>query len=502
LTNRIQNFGEMATELPSNSRREFLKNTLIGVSALTILPSNLIAGLGHQSPGNKLNIATIGLGGVGFRNLNKLKNENIVALCDVDWNYGQKAFRRWPNATKYKDFRLLLENEKNIDAVVIATPDHIHAHCALAAMQLQKHVYVQSPMAHSIFEVRRMVESAKVFDVATQVGNQIASSDFSREISEIIWTGFIGEVRDVYVWSEEPFWAQGEELTDKKIKIPSDLDWDLFVGPSSFIPYNSIYTPIGWRGWWNFGSGVLGSSGPHLLEPVFRALKLKAPMAVDASSSFVNLDSAPKAEKLVFEFLKRENLPDLAMPSVKIHWFDGGLIPDMPCKLPAEISLKDFNTGLIFLGSEGLIIANPSTEQFKIVKNGEVFPFVAEKVIHRIENSSQGHESDWVRSCKEPSLNRLQCSANFESQAALTETVFVGNMAVRLQSLRKKLEWNSSQLKFSNIDIYDEFEIFSPENFRVENGIATTSRNSRKFNVAHFVDQTVRPIYRETWKQI
>jgi len=492
----------MAEERESNSRREFLKATLAGVTALTILPAGVVAGMGRPAPSNKLNIAAIGVGGVGFQNLNNLKNENIVALCDVDWDYGQKAFRRWPNALKYKDYREMLEKEKNIDAVLIATPDHTHAIAAMNALQLGKHVYVQAPMAHSIFEIRRMVETAKVFDVASQVGNQIASSDFTRDISETIWAGTIGEVRDVYVWTSDPKWNQGEEMPDKKMIAPRNLDWDLFVGPANFIPYNPVFTPWGWRAWWNFGAGALGTAGPHILEPVFRALKLKATSAVEASSTYFNLDSAPRAEKILFEFKKRDNLPNVAMPPVKIHWYDGGLFPELPEKLPQEISLRDYNTGFILEGSEGMIIANPSNEQFQLIRNGELASFKSEKVLHRIENSSLGHETDWVRSCKESPSNRLQCSASFESQASMSETILVGAMAVRLQSLRKKLEWDSSQLKFSNIDIFEEFEISDLNNFKIENGMSTIENSSKRYNASHFIDQTVRPIYRENWKQI
>lgn len=492
----------MSVESEPNSRREFLKTTLAGVAALTILPSGVIGGQGKPAPSDRLNIAAIGVGGVGFRNLNNLKNENIVALCDVDWDYGQKAFRRWPNAQKYKDFRVMFENEKNIDSVVIATPDHIHASAVMAAIQLQKNVFVQAPMAHSIFELRRMVETAKVFDVSTQVGNQIASSDFSRNISETIWAGAIGEVCDVFVWTSDPRWIQGENLPDKKVIVPKNLDWDLFIGPSSFIPYNPVFTPYGWRAWWNFGNGALGTAGPHILEPVFRALKLRVPSFVEASSTHYNLDSAPKAEKILFEFKKRENLPNVAMPQVKIHWFDGGLFPELPEKLPQEILLRDYVSGILFVGSEGMIIGNPATEDFKLVKNGAIVSFETEKIIHRIENSTLGHEVDWARSCKESPANRLSCSASFESQAALTETILVGTLALRLQSLRKKLQWDSSQLRFSNVDIYDEFEITSPGNFQVENGIINNNSTKKKYNVSHFVDRTVRPIYRDGWKQI
>jgi len=492
----------MAEDQLTNSRRNFIKTTATSIAALTVLPSHVIAGLGHPSPSGSLNIAAIGVGGVGFRNLNNLRNENIVALCDVDWDYGQKAFRRWANAKKYTDFRKMLETEKSIDAVVIATPDHTHAIAAITAMQLGKHVYVQSPMARSVFEIRRLVETSKIYDIVSQVGNQIASSDMSRSIAEVFWAGIIGEVRDVYAWTSEPEWKQGELLSDKKMKIPQTLDWDLFVGPSAFQPYHEAYTPYGWRAWWNFGSGVPGSVAPHILEPVFRALKLKPVSAVEASSTFTDLDIAPKAEKIRFEFNRRDNLPKVSMPPVTIHWYDGGLMPDLPGELPSEITIGSFSSGLIFHGSEGMIIADPIQENYFVVKDGVVIQPETTKIIHRIENSSLGHEADWVRACKEPSGNRLQCSANFESQQALSETIQVGNMAVRMQSLKRKLQWDSTQLTFSNIDIFEEFENISPSDFTVKNGLAEFTKTAKKQNAARFVDQAVRPIYREGWKQI
>jgi len=265
-------------EKESNSRREFIKKSVVGLAAMSVLPSNVLSGMKNTSPGNKLNIAAIGIGGVGFQNLNNLKDENIVALCDVDWDYGQKAFRRWSSATRYKDYRVMLEKEKNIDAVLIAAPDHIHASAALAAMQLQKHVYVQAPLSHSVAEIRRMVEMGKAYNLATQVGNQLASSDFTRDISEIIWSGAIGEIREVRAWTTQPKWKQGVFNLEKRMFAPSGLDWNLFLGRAAEMSYHPRLTPFGWRAWWNFGNGTLGCMGSQILEPAFRALKLKAPI--------------------------------------------------------------------------------------------------------------------------------------------------------------------------------------------------------------------------------
>ena len=492
----------MSEEKMSNSRRDFIKTAVAGAAAFSILPSSVIAGLGNPMPSDKLNIAAIGVGGIGFNNLNSLKNENIVALCDVDWEYGQKTFRRWGNATRYKDFRVMFDNEKNIDAVLIASPDHTHAIAAISAMQLQKHVFVQAPMARSVFEMRKMVDIAKVYEVATQAGNQVASSDFTRDIAETFWKGYIGEVRDVFVWTSDPRWKQGVELTDKRNRIPSGLDWDLFIGPSAFLPYNPDITPFGWRAFWNFGNGTLGAAGAHLLEPVFRALQLGVVDSVEASSGYYSLDVAPASEKIVFDFTQRDNMPKVAMPGVKVHWYDGGLLPDLPVKIPKQVNLNEFQSGIIFKGSEGMIVANVPDEVFYVIRDGEVITPDLVHSVRRVENSTLGHEADWVRACKESSRNRLPASADFEGQAAMTETILVGTMALRMQSFRRKLKWDSAQMKFSNIYTNEEFEIVIPGGLYIENGIPKFNSTTKKYNAVHFVDQTVRPTYRDKWQQV
>lgn len=493
----------MAENQSSTTRRDFIRTSMAGITALTILPSSVIGGLGHRAPSDKLNIAIIGAGGVGFRTLSNLEDENIVALCDVDWDYAKKAGRRWSNAQKYSDYRVMLQQEKGIDAVVVATPDHTHSVASMAAMQLQKHVYVQAPMAHSIFEVRRMNESARVFNVVSQVGNQSASSDEVREICEIIWSGAIGEIREVHAWTTQPRWQQGMLYPDKKMPVPRDLNWDLFIGPATEIPYNSTYTPFGWRAWWNFGNGALGSMGPHILEPVFRALKLNAPFEVEASSTQVNLQSAPLAEKITFGFNRRDNLPKLALPPVTLHWYDGGLMPELPNELPYNISIGNEDGGAIFIGAEGMLICGAEGKNYTVFKRGETVTINADRKLHRIANPYQGgHEKDWVRACKESTENRLAAAANFESQTALTETLLVGTIAVRMQSLRKILNWDSSQMRFLNINDEEEFAITKQGAMYVENGIPKFDSNIARYNASRFVDQTVRPIYRSGWQQI
>jgi hypothetical protein len=493
----------MEEQTYSASRRNFLKSSLLGGTALTILPSSVIAGLGHPAPSDKMNIAAVGVGGVGFRNLSHLESENIVALCDVDWDYAQKSFRRWSNATRYKDFRVMLEKEKGIDAVLVATPDHTHSVATMAAMQLQKHVYVQAPMAHSIFEVRRMTETARVFNIVSQVGNQCASGDEVREICEIIWSGVIGEIAEIHAWTSHPKLKQGGFYPENRQRIPKDLDWDLFTGPAPEIPYHSTFTPYGWRAWWNFGNGASLSMGPHILEPVFRALKLNVPVEVEASSTPINLQSAPKAQKIVYQFGRRDNLPKLSMPPVKLLWFDGGLRPELPDALSKLATIGNTDGGVIFYGSEGLLVCGSEGRNFSVIKNNEEVNLNIAKSLHRIAQPfAGGHENDWVRACKEADHNRLIPAAAFDSQSALTETLLVGTLAVRLQSLNRKLQWDSSQMRFLNINKYEEFEVNRQGELYIQNGIPKFDIEVSKYNASHFVDQTVRPLYRQGWAQI
>jgi len=485
------------------TRRDFMKLSATVLAGASILPSKVVAGLGYPAPSDKLNIAVIGVGGVGFRNLNHLKEQNIVALCDVDSVYAEKSFRRWGDARRYKDYRLMLDQERNIDAVVIATPDHTHSVIAMEAMQRQKHVYVQSPMAHSVFEARRMVETARVFNVVTQVGNQVASGEGTRLISEIIWSGAIGEVREVHAWTSHPLWLQGLALAESRLRAPRELDWELFIGPAAMVPYHPSYTPFGWRAWWNFGNGALGSMGPHLLEPVFRAMKLPAPNSVQASSSEFSLDFAPKASKIVFKYNRRDNMPKVAMPPLKLYWYDGGLLPDRPAQLPPDVVLGDGEGGLIFLGSEAVLVCNNQGEGVKVYKNGEETEVLTEKTFHRIAQPfCGGHESDFVRACNESGENRLLPTAHFDSQLALNETILVGNMALMLQSFGRPLLWDSSQMRFSNLSETDLFSISIAGEPLNDNGIIRVQITKTEYHAIRYVERKVRPVYRQGWPQI
>ncbi|HKK80923.1 MAG TPA: Gfo/Idh/MocA family oxidoreductase [Prolixibacteraceae bacterium] len=492
----------MAKNWDSTSRRNFIKTSLGGIAALTIIPSTVMSGFGHNAPSDRLNIGAIGVGGVGYQNLLNLENENIVALCDVDTDYAQKSYRRWNRAATYSDFRQMLEKEKSLDAVIIATPDHTHAIAAISAMQLQKHVFVQSPASHSVFAMQRMIETASTYDIVSQVGNRAASGDESRDIAEIIWSGEIGEIKEIHAWTSEPLWQQGLQYPADDMWVPKNLNWDLFLGPTSFIPYHKKYTPFGWRAFWEFGNGALGIKGPSVLEPVFRALKLSAPIQVQASSSNLNMEGVPKSQKIAFDFARRNNLPKLAMPELRLHWYDGGLMPATHETLPDDVLEEYKNGGLFIIGKYATLVCGEGGYNYKIFRNGLQQNVEVEPSVHRVPGGKDGHESDWVRACKEPAQNRLEASASFEGQGALTETILVGAMAVKLQSLHRKLEWDSAQMRFVNINDSETFSVQTKRGFYLQNNVAKIREDYKEYNANRFIAETVRPLSRSGWMQI
>ena len=260
------------------NRRKFIATSSATLAGISILPSNVIAGLGHRAPSDKLNIAGIGVGGRGFGNLKQLETENIVAVCDVDWNYSKRVFDRFPDAKRYKDWRVMYEKMgPSIDAVMIATPDHTHAGPAAYAIAENKHVYLQKPLAHSVYESRLLAKLAKKHGVATSMGNQGSSLDDTSLVIEWLHNGEIGEVKKVEAFTDRPIWPQGLNTPEQGHWVPDYLDWDLFVGPAKMRPFNRLYHPWNWRGWWDYGTGALGDMACHVLHPVFIGLQLGHP---------------------------------------------------------------------------------------------------------------------------------------------------------------------------------------------------------------------------------
>ena len=291
------------------SRRKFISRTATVAAGISIVPRHVLGGVGYTAPSDALNIAGIGVGGMGAANLGNITGQNIVALADVDWKYAAGTFNRYPKAKKYKDYRKMFDDmSKDIDAVVIATPDHTHAITAADSMKLGKHVYLQKPLTHSIYESRYLTQLAKETGVATQMGNQGHSGEGTRLFAEWIQNGEIGDPIEAHSWTNRPIWPQGLERPKEQPPIPATLDWDLFIGPANYRPYHPSYTPWNWRAWWDFGTGALGDMGCHLIDPVYFALNLGQPIAFEGSSSQVNTESAPIAEKVTYYFPERKKL--------------------------------------------------------------------------------------------------------------------------------------------------------------------------------------------------
>lgn len=487
------------------SRRSFLATTTTAAAAFTILPSHVMGGLGYRAPSDRLNIAGIGVGGMGHRNLRNMESENIVALCDVDWEYAERnSFKRWPLAKKYTDFRIMFDQQKDIDAVLIATPDHTHAVAAMGAMRMGYHVYVQKPLTHSIYESRILKETARRYGVATQMGNQGNSGEGIRQICEWIWAGIIGEVTHVDAWTNRPIWPQGMERPSKEMRIPKTLDWDLFIGPAPVRPYNSVYTPWNWRGWWDFGTGALGDMACHILDPVFKALNLEHPVSVQGSSTPLNNESAPNAEFVKYEFPRRDNMAKVGMPDVTVHWYDGGLMPPRPNDLKDSEQMGDDGGGCIFYGSKGKIMCGTYAKNPQLLPTSNMANFnQPQKTIRRISKAMEGgHEQDWIRACKEPKESRMEASSNFNYAGPLNEMVLLGVLAVRLQSLRRKLLWDGPNMQFTNISGSDQLQILTKDRFEIVDGDPKFLKDYQTLPAQFTAEEWIRHNYREGWEQI
>jgi len=425
------------------SRRTLLGRTAALAATITIVPRHVLGGAGQTPPSEKLNIAGIGIGGQGGHDIDSVKSQNIVALCDVDDAYSAKTMKRYPKAKRYRDFRQMLDKEKSIDAVVVGTPDHTHAVVSMRAIKMGKHVYCEKPLTRTVYEARALAKATRQAGVATQMGNQGMAFEGNRLINEWIWDGAIGPVREVHAWSDRPthngqlFWAQGIDRPKDTPPVPATLDWDLWLGPAPHRPYHPAYHPFRWRGWWDFGSAGLGDMGIHNLAPVFSALKLGAPASVCASSTLFNNETLPLASTVHYEFAARGD-----MPPVTLHWYDGGIIPARPPELDddRELSRED---GLIFLGDKGkMYVEGWGGHSPRLIPEAEMKTYKRPpKTLPR----SIGHHAEWIKACKEGTPTR----SSFDNFAGpLTEAVLLGTVCVRTGG--RKLLWDSPNLKVTN----------------------------------------------------
>ena len=430
------------------NRREFLKGAAGAggaVAAFTIVPAHVLGAAAGKAPNDKLNIAGIGVGGMGGSNLSQLHTENIVALCDVDHKYAANTFKRYPKAKVYQDYRKMLEKQKDIDAVVIATPDHTHAVITMAAIQAGKHVYTQKPLTHDVYEARMLAKAAKEAKIASQMGIQGHSTEAARLICEWIWDGAIGEIREVDAWCSLSYYPWGHASWSTRWPrrpkdtpiLPDLLTWDLWIGPAPMRPYHSAYHPRVWRAWWDFGNGMMGDRGAHTLDPVFWALKLTAPTSIEATSTGLNGDTHPLSSIVTYEFPARENLPP-----VKVTWYDG-LRPPRPKELEDGRIMGDREGGVIFKGTKGKLMCGTYGNGPRLIPESRMKDY--KRPAKTLPRAKGSHEQDWVRACK----SGKPAGADFSFSGPLTEMCMLGNVAKRVDA---RIEWDAANLKVTNLD--------------------------------------------------
>ncbi len=448
------------SEQPSTGipRRRFLGQVAVGATAFTIVPRHVLGGSGQTPPSERLNIAGVGMGGQGTGLIQQFGDHNIVALCDVDENQAARAYGRFPQAKRYRDFRLMLENQKEIDAVVVATTDNLHAPVSMMAMRMGKHVYCEKPLTHTIYEARMLAEAAREHKVATQMGNAGQASEGTRRTAEYLADGAIGPVREVHIWTDRPlgWWPQGINRPQGTPPVPSTLDWDLWLGPAPERPYHPAYLPFVWRGWRDFGTGALGDMGCHAFDPVFRAIQLGHPTSVVASST------EHKNETYTLASVERYEIPARAdWPADKLTWYDGGLKPAWPDGLGEGRRLG--SNGTMFVGDKGVLLGGRQGVPTLLpeARNNEYEP--PEKSLPR----SIGHHAEWTEACK----GGQPAGANFEFASLVTQVVLLGNIALRIDERSgssgrggvrspepmPKLYWDGPNMKVTNLPEASDF---------------------------------------------
>jgi predicted dehydrogenase len=453
-----------------SSRRQFITTAASAVAAATILPRHVLGGPGFVAPSDKVNVAVIGVGGQGRTNLRSLFQQDdcqVIAIADPcdEWDlspyyYRGKAGRgpvraeieenyraKTPNykCAVYEDFRVMLEKERAIDAVLIATPDHLHAYVSIVAMKAGKHVYCEKPLTHDIWEGRTVARVAKETGVATQMGNFGRSSEGHRQTAEWIWDGAIGPVREVHAWGNAGGFAKGSGRPSGTPDVPQGLNWDLWLGTAEWRPYHPAYAPFNWRGWWAFGGGGLPDVGPHHLDPAFNALKLDSPQTVEATAPGLDKEVCSTGVLATYRFGPRGNLGPLT-----VYWYDGGLRPPTPLGVDPDDPVQrlgEGGDGILFIGEKGIITCAgwsgmPRLLPLELHREYKRPP----KTLPRVE----GHHADWLQACK----GGTPATSNFEYAARLCEFVQLGSVALRT---RKLLKWDGPNMKATNAPEADQY---------------------------------------------
>lgn len=435
----------MAEAKEGQNRRAFLRDSaalMAAAAAGAVLPGARSSAATAQqappkSPREKLNIGIIGVAHQGAYNLDNVKGENIVALCDVDETNLAQGAQAFPQAKTYQDFRRMLEQRKDLDAVVISTPDHTHAPATLLALEAGCHVYCEKPLTHTVAEARRVAETARKHKRVTQMGTQIHASDNYRRVVELVRSGAIGEVREVHVWVDR-VWAGGDRPKDTP-PVPPHLHWDLWLGPVPERPYHPAYVPINWRGWWAFGGGTLGDMGCHHMDLPHWALDLRHPATVEAEGPPVNRETTPAWLIVRYTYGARGG----DKPPVSLTWYNGGKRP----RHFAEGTVPSWGDGTLFVGSRGMLLADYGRHVLLPEKDFVGFtrpaPFIP---------GSIGHHAEWIAACKSGKPTATTCG--FDYSGSLTEAVLLGNVAYRVG---RKLEWDARKMQAKG---YPEADVF------------------------------------------
>ncbi|MCC6162702.1 MAG: Gfo/Idh/MocA family oxidoreductase [Acidobacteria bacterium] len=491
-------------------RRTFVRGAAMAAAGLTIVPRHVL-GKGQTAPSDLVNVAGVGIGGMGRSNMTQLASQNIVALCDVDWGFAQRQFDALPQqaaaaekrladanpappaemkvrmqeqiaaqrrlaekagkAARYTDYREMLEKQKDIDAVMIATPDHVHAVIATAAMSLGKHVYVQKPLAWSVEECRALAKKAADTKVVTQMGNQGHSTDDARLVNEYIQSGALGEVREVHIWTNRPYayWPQGiprpaamptstsrssqpwnmrhvmETLGDAMNKVPhpvpDKLAWDLFLGPAPLVEYHPVYHPFNWRGWCDWGVGAIGDMGAHLIDHPFWALDLDYPTTVETQSTPYNKQTYPAATTTYYEFPAKGS-----RPAVRINWYDGGLLPPKIDDLGTEEF--DKGGGVLYIGSKGKLLHGTYAQNPRLLPKS--FADATPKPRETYKRITTSHEMNWIDAIR----GRQEVTCPFSYAAKLTEVMLLGVVAL---NAGKKITYDGANMRIPNAPDAEQF---------------------------------------------
>jgi len=469
-----------------DSRRKFIRNTALTAAGFFIVPRHVL-GRGFVAPSDRLIVAGIGAGGKGssdIENFFKSGKADIGFLCDVDDRQAAETRKKFPKAKYYKDFREMLAKEsKSFDAVSVSIPDHQHGVAAMAAMQLNKHVYVQKPLTHDIYEARKLTEAAHKYKVVTQMGNQGSSGDGVRQLQDWFNAGLIGDVHTIYCYTDRPIWPQGVPNPTNSSPIPAGLDFNLWLGTAPKREYFEGILPFNWRGWWDYGTGALGDMACHIMAPAFAVCNLGYPTSAECSVATKYIEnwnkayypeSGPIASHITLTFKGKNGKPDL-----QLHWMDGGIQPTRPEELGPNEEMGDGGNGVIFIGTKGKMMAGTYGVNPQLLPTSKTKEAKVPQTVARVKDGEDGHYAAWVEAAIAGygSEKAKNLSSHFDIAGPLTESVLMGNLAIRSYDIRKpkgkddfdypgrfiKLLWDGPNMKITN---FDEANQFVKRNYR------------------------------------